>query len=682
MSAPFSLLKHVGKAFLKHLVKSGGNAVGLGFGGDMLVDAWEGWAGQRDEAGRRADVEALARANAAEIRRMAEAVVAEVAAGQSPALRQTLATFLTLTPSTIRQSLRRHSDPSGATASSLITLRRPEDLLRLLPSKLPRFKPGDRPLRAVDWELVELLGVGGFGEVWKARNPHFDGVAPVALKFCTDPGAKDRLLKHEAAVLNQVMRQARHPGIVQLQQTYLAADPPCLAYEYVAGGDLAGCIQDSSPRGGIPPRQAARIVQGLAEVVGFAHRLSPPVVHRDLKPANILVQRTPGGQIAFRVADFGVGGLATSGPTVQTRAGGPRHEAMATVVLGTCTPLYASPQQARGAPPDTRDDVHALGVIWYQMMTGDLTAGVPGGIQWTEDLRRRGMEDKLIQLLASCMESRAEHRPANAAILAQQLHQLIASPEPTPSAGSSSSGAGIWRVGNRWTRRHPKASVGLLLGATLALALSLTFLLKGGRSDLQGDTQHPSGRSDPPKQQAAGQENANKSSGNMQHPSGKSESPSPDTPERGKVAQGRTGLEVKRARRGQRWRMTGEMSPLILARLGMILAVPEPDGRYLVVAGPEEGPSKGKVHALDRSKYLAWEYKPEGVRNVAKALGLKDRPDRILLFFSEELENRLLRLELDFADRKEEDIGETVFVVLSLGGQRYVVRVSSQKAKK
>src|SRR5437660_61495 len=83
----------------------------------------------------------------------------------------------------------------------------------LLPARLPHFKVGDRPAGIGDWELEELLGVGGFGEVWKARNANLPD--PVALKFCLDPQAA-AVLRNEAALLGRVMHQGRHPGIVRL----------------------------------------------------------------------------------------------------------------------------------------------------------------------------------------------------------------------------------------------------------------------------------------------------------------------------------------------------------------------------------------------------------------------------------------------------------------------------------
>jgi serine/threonine protein kinase len=429
MKRPFRLLKFVGKAVVNYV--SGG---ALGQLADALPDlvknVWNWWSGGQDEAQLRDELQSLAQATADDIAQQVRAVVAEVAGDQPETTRQQLTTYLTQVPAAVRQTLRHPTDPTGTTIPPGFSLRRAEDLLSLLPARLPRFKPGDRPLNGVDWELEELLGVGGFGEVWKARNPQFPGIEPVALKFCLDPEVA-RTLHHEAAVLDRVMQHGRHPGIVTLRQAYLRADPPCLEYELITGGDMAGLIQQWQKSGGPRPEQAARVMLHLARTVGYAHRLNPPIVHRDLKPANVLVQRAAQGGYQFKVADFGIGGLAARTALTQaTRQRTGTGLLQTSLARGSYTLLYASPQQIRGEPPDPRDDVHALGVIWYQLLTGDLGTGRPGGMRWRERLAERGMPPELTGLLGKCFEDEPSDRHADADVLADRIQRALALEPP------------------------------------------------------------------------------------------------------------------------------------------------------------------------------------------------------------------------------------------------------------
>jgi len=95
------------------------------------------------------------------------------------------------------------------------------------------------------------------------------------------------------------------------------------------------------------------------------------------------------------------------------------------VSTGTYTPLYASPQQMAGKPADPGDDVYALGVIWYQLLTGDLNAGRPGGNKWHQRLSERGLTPAMVELLQQCFEDNPEDRPKDASELAQQLGTLL-----------------------------------------------------------------------------------------------------------------------------------------------------------------------------------------------------------------------------------------------------------------
>jgi serine/threonine protein kinase len=401
---------------------------------------WDAWSGASTPEQRQQELETLAGLAFDRLQQDVEAIVGEIATDQPPQTQRDLAGYLLHVPSAIRRSLRRPSEPGGLTVPSRMALRHAGDLLRLLPPSRPRFRPGDKPLPGVDWQLEELLGMGGFGEVWKARNPRLASVRPVALKFCLDPAAQDRLLRYEALVLDRVMRHSQHPGIVPLRHTYLGMDPPCLEYEYVEGGDLAGLIQEWHQRGGPTPEQASRAIYQLAGIMAHVHQQNPPIVHRDLKPSNILVGRDPQGKASFRIADFGIGGVVAQKTLEQTRRGNVSQATYrVTSLLGACTPLYASPEQLLGRPPDPRGDVYALGVIWYQLLTGDLAAGAPTGMNWYQQLSARGMSRDLLALLCSCFE-KADHRPRDAAALAEALRVARQAPQPRPVPSSGSQG--------------------------------------------------------------------------------------------------------------------------------------------------------------------------------------------------------------------------------------------------
>jgi hypothetical protein len=160
MRMPVTLMMAIGKAAL--------NVAGVGLVGDAAEigkAAWNLW--KKSPVERLDELEAIVKADDDEIASAAERIAAEVAGDQPEEVRIKLVSFLKQVPSRIRQSQRRPADPTGHSMRPGFAVGRAEDVIAFVPDQLPQFKAGDQPLAGVDWVLVELLGMGGFGEVWK-----------------------------------------------------------------------------------------------------------------------------------------------------------------------------------------------------------------------------------------------------------------------------------------------------------------------------------------------------------------------------------------------------------------------------------------------------------------------------------------------------------------------------------
>ncbi len=250
MAIPMSFLQGIGKSALP--VITGGVSSVVEIGSVIASQVWEWWGKEKKEKERRDELAALAQATTAEIRAAVREVVVELAGNRSQSDQLRLESYLLAVPAQVRRTLRRPSDAIGRTVPHDLVLARMEDLVPLLPPRSPRFVSGDR---VGDFELLELLGIGGFGEVWKVRNPLLPGSPPVALKFCIDAEAAESL-RREVELLGKIQWEGTHPGIVQLRQTFLSAEPPFLEYELVEGGDLGGLIVEwHRQRGGPSPAE-------------------------------------------------------------------------------------------------------------------------------------------------------------------------------------------------------------------------------------------------------------------------------------------------------------------------------------------------------------------------------------------------------------------------------------------
>ncbi len=365
-----------------------------------------------------------------------EQIVLEALPDQSPEDRRAATEYLKLIPARIRTTFSRPEDPSGTTVPAAWNAIRAEDIVPILPPRPPRFKEGDIPPGASNWILTERLGIGGFGEVWKARSKTMQSSFR-AFKFCLDPASQENIIKNELVNIELVQNElADHPHIVKLLEANLDSDTPWLQYEYVPGGDLGQLVSTWGNDLAVRAQLAVDKLLVLADTLAHCHAgfevdgQRKLVIHRDMKPANVLVGRNG----TLKITDFGISDTQARQALDEAR--------MATVSNMTCgtpslvrwanTPMYASPQQKEGARPHPTDDVHALGVMLYQMILGNINRQLYH--DYRDVLERKHVCPQLVEVVVRSTASDHKDRYQHAGELVEALKRLpkklIAEPVP------------------------------------------------------------------------------------------------------------------------------------------------------------------------------------------------------------------------------------------------------------
>lgn len=225
------------------------------------------------------------------------------------------------------------------------------------------------------YEILQTLGEGGMGAVFKARDREVDRI--VALKVIRPElaGSEDILKRFRQELV--LSRKITHRNVVRIFDLGIADGLRFISMEYIEGRELAHILQE---KGKLPPREAAEIMLQVCKGLAVAH--AEGVIHRDLKPQNIMVDR----QKRAAVMDFGIAHSLDAAviEAVSSVAHAPSPESLTLVGSLLGTPGYMCPEQARAEKVDNRSDLFTVGLIFYELLTGD----VPGRKGSLADLLR------------------------------------------------------------------------------------------------------------------------------------------------------------------------------------------------------------------------------------------------------------------------------------------------------
>ncbi|MEZ6072642.1 MAG: protein kinase [Pirellulales bacterium] len=331
----------------------------------------------------------------------------------------------------------------------------------------PDFASDDAagPREVGRFKVVRELGRGGLGVVFLAQDPHLG--RPVALKLPRPEALISNDARRRFLIEGELAASLSHPGIVPVFEVGTDGAVCYIASQYCNGETLAQWLgRRQKP---VPIDAAARIVRDLAAAVAHAHARG--IIHRDIKPGNVMVERSDDDQITVKLTDFGTAKLLETDEHV-TRTG---------VLIGTAA--YMAPEQARGLNReiDVRTDVHALGAVLYELLTGvgpfaaQSEVASIHRVTSEEPLRpgrlRRDVPRDLEAICLKCLCKQPDDRYATSRDLVRDLNRFL-SGEPTRARP-----VGIVERAVKWARRRP-ALAGL--SAALACSLVASVIVVGG----------------------------------------------------------------------------------------------------------------------------------------------------------------------------------------------------------